>query len=85
MHSPLQLPQLQQESLQQLEYGNKNDSTSIDSYMHLPELRIFIDNPKDVVDVHALAEMNNANKALWHCVRSESTVLQAKMMNLHPQ
>ena len=60
MHSPLQLPQLQQESPQQMEYGNKNDSTSVDGYMYLPELRLFIDNPKDVVDVHALAGMNNA-------------------------
>ena len=85
MHSPLHLPQLLQESPQQLEYGNKNYSTSIDGYMYLPELSLFIDNPQDVVDVHAFAGMNNAYKALWHCVPSESTVLQAKMMNLHPQ
>ena len=85
MCSPLQLPQLQQEPPQQLEYGNKNESTSIDGYMYLPELRLFIDNPKDMADVHALAGMNNAYKALWHCVPSESTVLLAKMMNLHPQ
>ena len=38
MHSQLQLQQLQQESPQQLEYGNKNDSVSIDGYMYLPEL-----------------------------------------------
>ena len=77
----LSLPQ----SPPKLGYLNKNNSISIDGYMYFPELRLFIDNTKDVVDIHALAGMNNAYKALWHCVPSESTVLQAKMMNLHPQ
>ena len=58
---------------------------SIDGYMYFPELRLFINNPKDVVDVHALAGMDNAYKVLWHCVPDDSTVLQAKIMNLHPQ
>ena len=73
------------QSPQKLGYLNKNDSISIDGYMYFPELRLFIDNPKDVVDIHALAGMNNEYEALWHCVPSESKVLQAKMRNLHPQ
>ena len=53
--------------------------------MYLPELGLFFNNPKDVVDAHALAGMDDAYKALWHCVPAKSTVLQAKTMNLHPE